>query len=75
MINLLITTLCLAGTFATLIGILVLFYVFIKPMKPPADDSNRIAHLKLWWLATTKAHLFTEAFPFLKNDVEDNINS
>tara|TARA_R110000772_G_scaffold16535_5_gene46821 strand:- start:1269 stop:1496 length:228 start_codon:yes stop_codon:yes gene_type:complete len=74
MLNILINVLAIAGIFSTLIGILTLYYVFIRPMKPPADESNRIGHLQLWWLATTKPHLFTEQFPFLTKDVEDNIN-
>ena len=75
MINILYNTLAFAGLFSTLIGLLVIIQVFVRPMKPPADTSNRIAHLKLWWLATTKPHLFVELFPWLKNDVEDNLNS
>ncbi len=73
MINILYNTLAFAGLFSTLIGLLVIIQVFIRPMKAPADTSNRIAHLKLVWLALAKAHLFVEAFPWLKNDVEDNL--
>jgi hypothetical protein len=73
MINILYNTLAFAGLFSTLIGLYVILHVFIKPMKPPADTSNRIAHLKLFHLACSKSHLFVEAFPFLKNDVEDNL--
>jgi len=62
----------LSGIIATLLGGLVLFHL-MKSMKEPADTSNRIAHIKLFWLALTKAHLFVEAFPWLKNDVEDNL--
>lgn len=73
MINILINTLAFAGLFSTLIGMLVLFHL-MKPMKEPADTSNRIAHIKLFWLCLNKPHIFVDAFPFLKNDVEENLN-
>lgn len=74
MLNIFITTLTFAGTLMTLLGSVVFILVFIRPMKSPADTSNRIAHLRLVWFAMTKPHLFTNSFPDLTKDEEDNFN-
>jgi hypothetical protein len=66
-----------------LLGLLVVFMVFFRPMKPPADESNRIAHLILVWEALKSPHRFVglqrlegnnlatakEAFPYLTQDL------
>ena len=74
MLTILYNTLAFAGTLMTLLGCVVFILVFIRPMKAPADTSNRIAHLRLVWFAMTKPHLFTKDFPDLTNDEEDNFN-
>jgi hypothetical protein len=56
-----------------LLGALVLFHVFIRPKKSPADSSNRINHLRLVWFAMTRENLFVSTFPWLKNDELHNI--
>jgi hypothetical protein len=69
--------LVIAGSFCTLLGLLVLFLVFIRPMKAPADESNRIAHLILVWEALKSPHRFvdckfdenTRSFPYLTQDL------
>lgn len=68
----LLTILEIAGTFCTLIGLLTVVQIFILNKKGPADKSNRIGHLRLWWFALTKPELFVSEFPWLKNDEEDN---
>ena len=74
MLTILYNTLAFAGTLLTLLGCVVFILVFIRPMKAPADTSNRIAHLRLVWRALTRAELFVDLFPDLKQDEEDNFN-
>lgn len=64
--------LALAGLFPALIGVLTMFYWFI-PKRSPADTSNRINSIRLWWFALTRPELFVGVFPWLKNDELDNI--
>jgi hypothetical protein len=65
-------TLLISGTFCTLIGLLTIVQLFIRSKKSPADSSNRIGHMRLWWFALTRPELFTSLFPWLKNDELDN---
>ena len=51
-----------------ILGLYVLWYVLVLPMKPPADTSNRIAHLRLVWWAIKHPHKFVSLFPWLKLD-------
>lgn len=52
----------------SLIGVVVLYHTLIRSNKPPADKSNRIAHLRLVWFALTREEEFTDRFPWLKED-------
>ena len=73
MISILIGTLALAGTFSTLLGGLVLFHL-MKGKRYPMDSSNRINHIRLFWFALTKPHMFVnKGFDWLRNDEEDNL--
>ena len=72
MISILIGTLALAGTFSTLLGGLVLFHL-MKGKRYPMDSSNRINHIRLFWFALTKPHIFTRDFEWLRHDEEDNL--
>ena len=76
MIELLLTifsaTLLISGIFCTLVGLLTVIQIFVRSKKPPADSSNRIGHLRLWWFALTRPGLFVDTFPWLKNDELDN---
>jgi Ca2+/Na+ antiporter len=67
-------TLMLAGVIITAIGA---FFVFtlLRPLKAPADTSNRINRIRLVWFALTRPELFVEFFNWLKNDELDNINA
>lgn len=56
-------------------GALVLFHIFIRRKKSPADKSNRINHLRLVWFAMTREELFVDQFPWLKHDELDNMSS
>lgn len=55
-------------------GMLILFHIFIRRKKSPADKSNRINHLRLVWFAMTREELFVDQFPWLKKDEYDNMN-
>ena len=65
--------LALAGTFCTLVGLLVMVQIFVVPKKRPMDKSNRINHLRLVWFALKSPHKFTELMPWLTRDEGDNV--
>ena len=71
MLSVLYNVLAASGVFFTLLGLLIAVLVFIKPMKFPADQSNRIAHLRLVWFALTRPERFVELEPWLKMDELD----
>ena len=74
MLDIFLAVLSLAGTVCTLLGMLVLTWTFIKPMSPPADTSNRIAHIRLVWFALTRPEMFVDVAPWLKKDELDIIS-
>lgn len=69
----------IAGSFFLLIGLWFFIMVFVLPMKPPADKSNRIAHLILVWEALKSPHRFVllkdhfdrKPFLYLESDLGD----
>jgi len=56
----------------SLLGMLVLFHIF-RTQHEPADTSNRINKIRLFWFALTREELFVDVFPWLQNDEYDNI--
>ena len=64
--------LAIAGIFATAIGLITLVQ-FARTQSLPADKSNRINHIRLWWFALTRPELFVDTFPWLKNDELENM--
>lgn len=56
-----------------LLGLLVIYHVFVRRKKAPADKSNRINHLRLVWFALTREDEFTELFPWLRKDEMENV--
>jgi len=70
-LSVLYDVLAASGVIFTLLGLFVFTWIFIKPMKFPADKSNRIAHLTLVWFALTRPERFTELEPWLKKDMGD----
>lgn len=74
MITLTLCLLVLFMLFPAALGLLVIFYVFVKPMKAPADTSNRIAHLRLVWFALREAERFVPLFPWLTKDEGDLVD-
>ena len=71
MIVILLAALVVFMAIPALLGTVVLFFVFVKPMKPPADTSNRIAHLRLVWWALRQPERFVKLFPWLTMDEGD----
>lgn len=71
MIELLVAALAASGTVATLLGAFTLWHL-LRSKKKPADTSNRINHIRLWWFALTREELFVDLFPWLKRDELDN---
>jgi hypothetical protein len=62
MITTLLAALVVFMTIPALLGTVVLFYVLVLPMKPPADTSNRIAHLRLVWWALRQPEKFVDVW-------------
>jgi len=59
-------------TLPAIVGLLVVYHVFVRGKRSPADKSNRINHLRLVWFALTREDEFVGMFPWLKNDEWDN---
>lgn len=57
--------------FPSLIGLFTLFHLF-RSNKLPADKSNRINKIRLWWFVLTREDKFVGLFPWLQNDEWDN---
>jgi hypothetical protein len=57
-----------------LLGALVIYHVFVRGKRNPADKSNRINHLRLVWFALTREDKFVGQFPWLKNDEWENMH-
>ena len=68
-----LTALQIAGLVPLAIGLLVCFHV-ARPQHRPADTSNRINKIRLIWLALNREEIFTERFPWLKNDELKNVS-
>lgn len=73
MISLLITTLCIAGTSMTLLGVFVFIQLF-RSSNAPADASNRINKIRLVWFALTRPELFVSQFQWLSKDELENVS-
>lgn len=72
MLTALLIALCLGGVLVTLFGAWVLV-MLSKELQGPADTSNRINRVRLFWFVLTRPELFVGAFPWLKNDELDNV--
>ena len=70
--NIVLYVLAFAGLFPTAIGMLTIFH-WARPQHKPADTSNRINAIRLWWFALTREEEFVDTFPWLKNDEMDNM--
>ena len=63
---------CLAASIPFLFGSWVLV-MLAKSLRPPADRSNRINRIRLFWFVLTRPELFADTFPWLKRDELDNV--
>lgn len=52
-----------------LVGLWFIYTVLIRPLKAPADRSNRLAKVRLFWEVLHNEHHFVECAPYLKKDV------
>ena len=59
--------------FFTLIGVFTVYH-WLRPQKAPADTSNRINAIRLWWFALTREDLFAGKFLWLQKDELDNVS-
>lgn len=66
--------LTIGGIFTLLIGIMTVFSWGL-PIKAPADISNRINRIRLWWFAISAPHRFTANFSWLYGDEVDNLKA
>jgi hypothetical protein len=55
-----------------LLGVLTVYH-WLRPQKAPADTSNRINKIRLWWFALTREDKFVFMFPWLKKDEWENL--
>ena len=58
--------------FPALIGLFTLYHL-LRPQHAPADVSNRINAIRLWWWALTREEEFVEQYPWLENDEHENV--
>lgn len=72
-IKLLLLVLVCSGLVTTLIGTFTLWHL-MRSKKAPADASNRINHIRLWWFALTREDKFVGQFPWMKNDEWENVS-
>lgn len=72
-----IATLAIFGGLALLflasVGLFTLVHL-LRPKKKPADTSNRINHIRLWWFALTREDKFVGQFPWLTRDEWENVH-
>lgn len=60
--------------FPSLIGLFVLYHLF-RSQTPPADKSNRINKIRLFWFVLRHEDRFVDTFPWLKEDETKNVGS
>lgn len=65
-------TLCLAGTFCTLLGLFTVIQ-WMRPSKTPADESNRIGRIRSWWFGLTRPEILASSYRAFRQDELDNV--
>ena len=72
LIDLFLYMLTTSGIFVLLIGMMTVGSWALR-VAAPADKSNRINRIRLWWFAISAPHRFTGNFEWLKGDEIDNL--
>ena len=70
MLEILINLFIIGGIFTQVIGIMTVFS-WALPIKPPADTSNRINRVRIWWYGVSAPHRMK--FPWMSGDEADNL--
>lgn len=73
MIQLLLIIILILMVPFSLLGFLVVFHTAIRGGRSPADQSNRIARIRLFWFSITREELFVGIFPWLKKDEYETV--
>lgn len=58
--------------FPALIGLFVIYHI-VRPQKAPADTSNRINKIRLFWFALTREEYLAPNLQWLMRDELENI--
>lgn len=74
LINIFLWMLTISGIFVLLIGMITVGSWGLRT-KHPADTSNRINRIRIWWFAVSAPHRFANCsgFTWLKGDERDNL--
>lgn len=72
LIDIFLYLLITGGIFAQLIGILTVGSWALR-VRAPADQSNRINRIRLWWFAISAPHRFLANFSWMGGDEVDNL--
>lgn len=56
-----------------IIGLFVCFHI-VRPQKSPADSSNRINKIRLFWFAMTREDKIAPYMPWLQKDEWENVS-
>ena len=72
MLDILVVMLTFSGIFVMIIGMMTVFSWALR-VKAPADKSNRINRIRLWWFCISAPHRFTGNFEWMKGDEIDNL--
>ncbi len=71
-IELFICLMALSVSVPLVVGLFT-FYHLLRSKHHPADSSNRINHIRLWWFALTREDKFVDQFTWLKSDEWENL--
>ena len=72
LLEILTTMFIIGGIFTQLIGIMTVASWSLR-IKAPADQSNRINRVRLWWYAISAPHRSIKSFYWLQGDETDNL--
>ncbi len=72
LINIFLIMLTVSGIFVLAIGMITVFSWALR-LKAPADNSNRINRIRLWWYAVSAPHRSIKSFYWLGGDETDSL--